>query len=230
MIDLIIGFVAIAATCSIYFLAKLLHQKLKLTFTVPVVTSTFIVIILLLIFKIPYETFMIGGQWIKELQGPAVVALAYPLYKQRDVLKKHLTPILLGSCVGVAVGISAGILLAKAAGFEDEIILSLTTKSVTMPVAVAIVETLGGVTSLAAVFVLVAGFGGVFFSSMVYKLFRINDDIAKSVGLGSGSHAIGIAKALESSLREGSISTIAMIVCAVTVSIIAPWLVQLLLY
>ena len=229
MSNLFIGLLIILVTCCIYFSAKMLHGKLGVTFTVPVVTSTMIIIAILLLFRIPYETFMIGGKWIRELQGPAVVALAYPLYKQRHTLKKYLTPILIGSIVGPVVGIATGIFLAKLAGFENEIIISLTTKSVTMPVAIAIVETLGGVTSLAAIFVLIAGFGGVLFSSIIYKILRINHDIARSIGLGSGSHAIGIAKTLESSLREGSISTIAMVVSAVAVSVIAPWLVELLL-
>ena len=229
MINLFIGILTIIVTCCIYFLAKKLHGKLGYTFTVPVVTSTILIIAILLLFQVPYETFMIGGKWIKELQGPAVVALAYPLYMQRRILKKFLTPILIGSFIGPMVGISTGIFLAKLAGFEKEIIISLTTKSVTMPVAIAIVETLGGVTSLAAVFVLIAGFGGVLFSSIIYRILRIEHDIARSIGLGSGSHAIGISKALESSLREGSISTIAMVISAVAVSVLAPWLVELLL-
>lgn len=229
MTNLFIGFITIVATCCIYLIAKRLHKRWGYPFTVPIVTSTFFFIIILLVFQISYETFMIGGQWIKEPQGPAVVALAYPLYKQRDILKKYLTPILIGSFAGVFIGISVGIFLAKSAGFEEAIIISLTTKSVTMPVAIAINETLGGVTTLAAIFVMIAGFGGIFFSSVIYKMFRINDDVAKSVGLGCGSHALGISKALESGLREGSISTIAMIVSAVTVSVLAPWLVELLL-
>ena len=229
MINIVLGSVIILATCCIYIFAKMMHRKLGYSFTVPVVTSTFIIIGLLLIFRIPYETYMIGGKWISELLGPAVVALAYPLYKQRDILAKHLTPILIGTFIGALVGVSTGILLAKLAGFEAAFIISLTTMSVTIPVAVTIVETLGGVTSMAAVFVMIAGFGGVLFSSIIYKMFKIKHYIGRSVGLGSGSHAIGISKALESSLREGSISTVSMIISAVAVSVIAPVLVELLL-
>ena len=229
MIDFLIGCVVIIATCGIYWLSKKLHQKLGFTFTAPVFIASLIIIFILLILNIPYETYMIGGKWINELLGPAVVALAYPLYQQRDMLRKLVAPILAGTFVGGVVGVSTGIVLAKMVGFEEILILSLTPKSVTTPVAMAVTETIGGVTTLAAIFVIIAGVGGVFFSSIVYKTFRINDSIGKGVGMGSASHAIGTAKALENSLLEGSISTIAMIVSAVIVSVITPGLVAILL-
>src|SRR5699024_18428 len=199
----LIGCVVIIATCGIYGLSKKLHQKLGYTFTAPVFIASLVIVVLLLIFKIPYETYMIGGKWINELLGPAVVALAYPLYQQRDTLKNLIVPILAGTSVGAVVGVSTGIILAKVMGFEETLIHSLTPKSVTTPVAMAVAETIGGVTTLAAIFVIIAGVGGVFFSSIVYKTFRISNSIGKGVGMGSASHAIGTAKALENSLLEG---------------------------
>ncbi|WP_026907176.1 LrgB family protein [Paucisalibacillus globulus] len=228
MANLLTALIAVLATYCIYLFANKIHSKVGYTFTAPVITSAIVIIAVLLIFHIPYETYMIGGKWINELLGPAVVALAYPLYMQRSVLKKFITPILTGTIVGAIIGISSGILLAKLAGFEEVIIYSLTPKSVTTPVAMAIAEMLGGVTTLAAVFVMIAGIGGVLFSSIVNKVFKINHYTGKSVGIGSASHAIGTSKALESSQLEGSISTIAMVISATVVSIITPGLVALL--
>ncbi|MYL58772.1 LrgB family protein [Virgibacillus halodenitrificans] len=222
-----IGVVAIVITIVVYFLAVKLHRKLDYPFTVPVLTSTVLIIILLLSFRIPYETYMVGGGWIEKLLGPAVVALAYPLYQQRETLKKLTAPILIGTSCGAIVGVSSGLLLAKWAGFEETIIYSLTPKSVTTPVAMAVTESLGGTTPLAAVFVMIAGIGGVLMSSAVFQLFRIKHPIGKGVGMGGASHAIGTASAMESSQLEGSVSTIAMIVSAVVVSLITPLLVSL---
>ena len=228
MANLLTALIAVLATYCIYLFANKIHSKVGYTFTAPVITSAIVIIAVLLTFHIPYETYMIGGKWINELLGPAVVALAYPLYMQRSVLKRFITPILTGTIVGAIIGISSGILLAKIAGFEEVIIYSLTPKSVTTPVAMAIAEMLGGVTTLAAVFVMIAGIGGVLFSSIVNKVFKINHYTGKSVGIGSASHAIGTSKALESSQLEGSISTIAMVISATVVSIITPGLVALL--
>lgn len=229
MTELLTACLVIIGTYSIYWLSKKLHNRLGYTLTAPVFIASLCVIVVLLIFNISYETYMIGGKWINELLGPAVVALAYPLYQQRDTLKKLTGPILAGTSVGAVVGISTGVLLAKAVGFEETLIHSLTPKSVTTPVAMAVSETIGGVPTLAAIFVMIAGFGGVFLSSFVYRLFRIDHPIGRGVGIGSASHAIGTAKALESSLFEGSVSTIAMIVSAVIVSVATPSLVAIFL-
>jgi predicted murein hydrolase (TIGR00659 family) len=229
MTNIVTAFIVVILTYCIYLVANWIHRKVGYAFTAPVIIATIIIITILLIFQLSYETYMVGGRWINELLGPAVVALAYPLYKQRDILMKFIAPILVGTSVGAIVGVTTGVLLAKFAGFEDVIIYSLTPKSVTTPVAMAVAETLGGVNTLAAVFVMIAGIGGVLFSSFVYKIFRIHHFSGKSVGIGSASHAIGTSKALESSQLEGSISTIAMVVSAIVVSVITPGLVSVLL-
>ncbi|WP_330949089.1 LrgB family protein [Virgibacillus sp. MG-45] len=229
MVNLLYGLLAIGFTIVSYLIAVKVHRKFGLPFTVPVLISTVIIVTVLLLFHIPYETYMVGGHWINELLGPAVVALAYPLYVQRKLLKDLLGPILIGTTVGAIVGVTTGILLAKWAGFEEVIILSLAPKSVTTPVAMVIAQAEGGAFALAAVFVMIAGIGGAILSSIVFKLFNIEHDLGRGVGLGCASHAIGTARALESSALQGSVSSIAMVMSAVIVSIITPGLVTVLL-
>lgn len=227
MISLLIGLAAIAGTFAIYLFAVKIHNKINYPFTAPVIIATFVIVVILLIFQIPYETYMVGGEWINKLLGPAVVALAYPLYQQRKVLKKVIIPVLGGTLFGAVVGVSTGILLAKWADFDQLIIYSLGPKSVTTPVAMAIADAAGGITPLAAVFVMIAGIGGVMMSSFVLKYFRINHYLGQGVGMGCASHAIGTAAAMENSQLKGSISTIAMVVSAIVVSIITPGLIVL---
>ncbi|MGM8212313.1 LrgB family protein [Virgibacillus sp. W0430] len=222
MVHLISAAGIIFVTIIVFNFANWLYKRYAHPLLLPVAVSTFILIFLLYIFNMSYETYMIGGEWINQLLGPAVVSLAYPLYIQRQILKKLAIPLLLGSLIGAIAGVSSGILLVKWAGFEDEIIVSLTPKSVTTPVAMDIAHAAGGITTLAAVFVMIAGIGGTMLSAYIFRLFRIESKIGRGVGLGSASHAIGTAKAMESSELEGSISTITMIVSAVYVSIIAP--------
>lgn len=229
MANFIIGIIAIIGTLMFYLVGLTVHQRWRYTFTAPVIIATIAIISTLLIFNISYETYMIGGDWINELLGPAVVALAYPLYQQRATLKKLMAPVLTGTVVGAVVGISTGILLAKWVGFEDFVIHSLTPKSVTTPVAMEVSTTLGGEASLAAVFVMIAGIGGIMLSSLIFKYTRMDHYIGRGVGIGSGSHAIGTATAMERSQLEGSVSTIAMVVSAVVVSVISPWMVMILM-
>lgn len=225
---MLIGFIMIVGTIIVYLLATKVYQLVHIAFAVPVLVSTIIIITILFLLNISYNTYMIGGKWINEMLGPAVVALAYPLYQQRHLLKSLIIPILSGTFIGAVVGISTGILLAKWAGFDEIIIYSLGPKSVTTPVAMAIAEVEGGITSLAAVFVMIAGIGGVLMSTLIFRVFHLNHFLGRGVGIGSASHAIGTSRAMESSQLEGAVSTIAMVISAVIVSMIAPGLVYLL--
>src|SRR5699024_2001731 len=103
-------------------------------------------------------------------------------------------------------------------------------KSVTTPVAMDISETLSGISSLAAVFVMIAGIFGAMFSTFFFKMFHIDGPVGEVVGLGSASHAIGTSRASESGLKEGSISTIAMNLSDVFVSVLAPFSVEWIMY
>ncbi|MFC2949074.1 LrgB family protein [Virgibacillus sediminis] len=227
--NLLIGSTAFIATIAVYYLSLRIYWRWGYTFLAPVIPSTAIIVAFLLFFNIPYETYMVGGSWINWLLGPAVVALAYPLYEQRETLKRLTVPILTGTITGAVVGVASGILLAKWAGVEETIIYSLIPKNSTTPVAIEVAASTGGIKSLAAVFVMIAGIGGAMLHRLVLKYTGITEEAGKGVGVGSASHAIGTAIVMERSKMEGSVSTIAMVVSAVTVSVIAPWFIMWLM-
>lgn len=227
--NILYGSIFICLTILVYLFSKWLYKRVHTPLLLPIAVATVIMIIILLSFQVSFDTYMVGGQFISNLLGPAVVALAYPLYQQRYMLKKLLFPLVTGSLIGAVVGISSGVILTKLLGFDAEIIYSMSAKSVTTPVAVEITEDLGGVVSLAAVFVMVAGVGGTMMSPFIYRMFGLTTAIGRGVGIGSASHGIGTAKALESSELEGSLSSIAMILTAVFVSFLTPLLIQILM-
>lgn len=229
MNEFIIIILTVVGTCLIYLFARWLYQRIYFPLFIPIVVAAIIIILILIVFKISYDTYMIGGGLISELLGPAVVALAYPLYMQRKLLKELALPVITGTFIGAIVGIVSGVLLTKWFSFADEIIYSISPKSVTTPIAMEVSESLGGYTSLAAVFVIIAGITGAVLSNNIYKLFRLKHFIGRGVGIGSGSHAIGTSKALESSEEEGSASTVAMILSMIFVSFLAPLLINYLL-
>jgi len=229
MIEFFIGVTAVIGTVAFYMIARKLHQKLPNPFLLPIIVSTAAIVIVLLLFNIPYETYMIGGDWISQLLGPAIVALAYPLYENRETLKKFIVPIVIGTFTGAVIGVSTGILLTKWAGFTDSIIYSITPKSVTTPVAMEIAHSIGGVMPLAAAFVMIAGIFGGMMGPTILKWFKIDHDVSRGIGFGSASHAIGTASALEYGHLTGSICSIAMVLSAIIVSLITPPLIAILL-
>lgn len=214
--------IAIAVTVAIYFISKRLYKRFTTPFTIPLLIGTTLLIILLTVSGITYETYMLGGKWIEQLLGPAVVALALPLYKQRLVLKKYLIPLFVSVTCGAVLGVISGAQLSKWVGIEDILIYSIMPKSVTTPVAMEVAATLGGIPALAAIFVMIAGIGGVIVGPSLLKIFHIDHFIGKGIGLGSAAHAIGTARALEYGELEGAISSVSMTLSAIIVSIIGP--------
>jgi len=206
-----------------------IYFRFQRDYLLPILTSTVAIILFLIVFNISYETYMLGGKYIDSILGPAIVALAIPLYKQREVLKLNLVPIFTGITVGVVIGMGSGILFTKVFGFSTEIILTLLPKSITTPVAIQIASTIGGVSSLTAVFVMIAGFTGAIVGPTLFKFVKVNTAIGRGIGYGAASHVIGTSKAIEYGEEAGSMSSVAMILCAVVGSIIGPFMVWIFL-
>lgn len=139
--NLLAAFFAVL-TVAIYLLTNSLYLKYRKTLLNPVLASTAIIAVILVVGNIPYDTYMMGGSWIGTLLGPAVVALAVPLYKQRDLLFTNLLPIVSGIATGVVVGMASGILFTQLFRFSEELILTVLPKSLTTPVAMQVAATL----------------------------------------------------------------------------------------
>ncbi|MBD8069022.1 LrgB family protein [Bacillus sp. PS06] len=227
--NLVWGVGTCVLTIVLFQMMKLMYQKYHYPLLVPIATTTTVIILLLLLFNIPYETYMLGGSWIGELLGPAVVALAFPLYQNKNLLKKYFTPIMAGVFIGSTIGLLSGLYLALMLQIDKEIIISLIPKSVTTPIAMDIASISGGIPTMAAVFVTVAGVSGAMFGPSILKLFRITHYIGIGVGFGTASHGIGTARALEIGQKEAAISSISMIISAVFAAIVCPILIKLLL-
>jgi predicted murein hydrolase (TIGR00659 family) len=221
------AFCMILLTVISFLVMTRLYNRFSFSFFIPVLTATTLIIILLVILHIPYESYMKGGQWINSLLGPAVVALAYPLYKQRRFLMTHLFTILGGVLIGATSGMVSVTILAKLFGINHPLILSIIPKSLTTPVAIEVAKGLGGDASMAVIGVMIAGIFGVVTAPMIFKLTRVNSSIGRGVALGSASHAIGTSKAGEYGELAFSMSSVTMTLCAIIGSLLGPFVVWL---
>jgi predicted murein hydrolase (TIGR00659 family) len=165
---------------------------------------------------------MSGAKWLDELLGPAVVALAIPLYDHRNIVKRNALTIFFSVIVGAIVGMVSGIMLGMISRINIELIFSMAPKSVTTPIAMEISEIVGGAPALAAVYVMVAGISGAMFGPYLMKVFNIKHSISKGIGFGTASHGIGTARALEIGDVEGALSSISMTLSAVITSFLCP--------
>ena len=217
-----LAFCMILLTVIAYLAMAKVYKRYSYSFLIPVLTATTLIIVILSMFQIPYESYMVGGQWISSLLGPSVVALAYPLYKQRRFLLDHLLPIGGGVLVGASSGMVSVALLAKAFGINHSLTMSLIPKSLTTPVAIEVAKGLGGNASLAVVGVMIAGIFGVIIAPTIFKLLRVHSPLGRGIALGSASHAIGTAKAAEYGEVTFSMSSVTMALCAIIGSVLGP--------
>ncbi|RCW62845.1 LrgB family protein [Saliterribacillus persicus] len=227
MSNFLIGTAFLSATVFIFFLTKWIYARFPSPFSLPIFLSTIAIVGFLSISNISYDTYMIGGQWINQLLGPVVVALALPLYRQRKLLLKYMKPIIIGTFMGSAIGILSGFSLVKLFDFNKDIALSVSAKSVTTPVALSITEQLEGIISLAAVFVMIAGIGGAVMGPSLLRLVNLHHPVVRGIGIGTASHAIGTARIMDDSELAGAVSAVSMTISALFVAILAPFLINL---
>lgn len=217
-----LAFYMILVTIAAYLAMAKVYKRYSYSVLIPVLTATTIIIVILSLFHISYDSYMVGGQWISSLLGPSVVALAYPLYNQRRFLLDNLLPIIGGVLVGASSGMVSVALLAKLFRIEHSLALSLIPKSLTTPVAIEVARGLGGSASLAVVCVMIAGIFGAIVAPSIFKLARVHTPIGRGIALGSASHAIGTAKAAEYGELTFSMSSITMALSAIIGSVLGP--------
>lgn len=222
MSTFIIGIAMIALTVALYIPATRLYKKVKWPILMPVLTTTAVIVVILLITGIKLDTYMLGGKWIQDLLGPAVVSLAFPLSKHMDVLKRNVIPILGGTLGGSVVGMFTGASVALLLGYPKDIVIALLPKSVTTPVAIQLADQAGGNASFTSLFVMIAGFSGILLGPLMMKWIRIKDNSAYGIGLGSASHALGMARSFEYGENAVALSSVSMIVSAIAGSLFLP--------
>jgi len=213
-------------TAVVYYLAQLLYKKCHATPVLhPVMVSIAVIIVLLLLFGVSYETYFNGAQLIHFFLGPATVALAWPLHQHAQSIKKLWFPVLVSVACGVLVGATSAMYLAQWLGASELTQLSLAPKSVTTPVALAVVEIIGGLPALTAGFVIITGVIGAMFGALVFKLLGIEDQRVKGIAMGVSAHGVGTARAWQINPVMGTFSGLAMTVAALMIAfILPPWL------
>ena len=205
----------------VFKLAVALYKKVRSPLLNPLLVTVIFIIVLLCVFQIPLESYESSVQAISFLLGPATVALAYSVYRQRQILKQHFVPIFCGCLVGSVVSMISAYSLCKLLGLGDDMAISFIPKSVTTPIAIAVSQELGGITSITVAAVIITGILGAIFAPLMTKIFRVNNRIAKGVAIGTCSHAIGTSRAMQLGEIEGAMSGIAIGVSGLLTMILA---------
>ncbi|WP_427138480.1 LrgB family protein [Psychrobacillus psychrodurans] len=217
-----IAIMMVIGTIVLFYVMSIVYKRFTYPLLIPIFSTTVLIVIILLISKIPYDTYMSGGKWINELLGPAVVSMAYPLYIHREKIYNYKVPILLSVLIALFSGLISITILSKLLSFDEHVLLSLLPKSITSPVAIPISEAIGGISTLTAVFVIFAGLVGAILGPFIFRVFRIDNEISRGIAMGSASHGIGVSKLGEYGEETLTMGSVSMTLSAVLGSFVCP--------
>ncbi len=218
----------VAISIAAFALGQFINKKFKISILNPLLISIVAIIGFLIYFNIDYEIYNKGGSVVSFFLGPATVVLAVPLYKQIKLLKQHALPIIIGIFLGSIAGIASIIILSKLFNLDELLMISLIPKSTTAAIAMDISKEIGGIPALTMGFVVITGSGGYIIGPFIFKLFKIENEIAKGISFGTASHAMGTAKAMEIGEVEGAMSSLAISVAGLITVFLAPFVISLL--
>ena len=201
----------LTATLVVYVAAAAVYDRVeRAPWANPVLWSVIVLGAMLLATATPYPTYFAGAQFVHVLLGPAVVALAWPLWQRRRELRRRSVALLAAALVGGSAAGGSAVLLASLLHLPGEVVRSLATKSVTAPVAMGIAERIGGVPALAAVFAVLTGLVGALSAKYLFDLLGIRSWAVRGFALGTAAHGIGAARAMQVDEDAGAYAGIAL--------------------
>ena len=195
-----------------YEIGLLLKKRFKLAVLHPLLIGILCVMGALAVLRIDYDQYNEGAQYISYLLTPATVCLAVPLYEQLTLLKENLKAVAAGIFSGTLASLGSVYLLSRLFGLNHEQYVTLLPKSITTAIGMGVSQELGGIVTITVAVIIITGILGNVIAEGVCKVFRIHEPIAKGLALGTASHAIGTAKAMEMGPVEGAMSSLAIAV------------------
>ena len=219
----------LTATLLAYVAAQALYERLgQPPWASPVLWSVIAIGAVLLLTGTPYPTYFAGAQFVHVLLGPAIVALAWPLWQRRAELRSRGAALLVAAFIGGAAAALSAIVLARLAGLPESVVMSLAPKSVTAPVAMGIADRVGGIPALAAVFAVLTGVIGALSGKSLFDRLGLSDWRIRGFALGTVAHGIGTARAIQVNADAGAYAGLALCLQVLIASLLMPWVLPLL--
>jgi putative effector of murein hydrolase len=214
----------LTATLVLYVAAQLFYERMgQAPWANPVLWTVAALALLLTASDVAYPTYFAGAQFIHFLLGPAVVALAWPLWQRRAELRGRAGAILVAALAGGAAAAGSAVAIGAALGLPAEVLRSLAPKSITAPVAMGVAQQLGGIPALAAVFAVLTGLVGAVSAKYLFDGLRVGAPAVRGFALGTTSHGIGAARAMQVHPDAGAYAALALGVQVLLAALLMPF-------
>ncbi len=219
----------IGLTVILYAVSEIIVDRLNLNIIPPfVIACPLVIVTIVLAPNVEYKHYAAGADFINFLLGPATIALALPLYKNREIIMAKAVPIAGGVTLATLSAITVVYFCAKGLGASEQVLLSLIPKSITTPIAIDVSKTIGGIPALTTAAVIFTGMLGATFNHKLLHLFGIKNDLAAGLAIGASSHGLGTSVCASVSPIQLAIGGVAIALTGISTSILAPILLPLL--
>ena len=205
-------FFGVVVSLAAYEVGSLLKKKFKSPLLNPLLISIILVIAILVALDVDYQSYNISAKYLSYLLTPATVCLAIPLYEQIEKLKSNWKAIVAGIVSGIISCVLCVYAFSLIFGLTHEQYVTLLPKSITTAIGMGISEELGGIVTITVAAIVITGIIGNMFAEGICKLCKIEHPIAKGLAIGTASHAMGTAKAMEIGEIEGAMSSLSIAV------------------
>lgn len=220
--------VLLAITFGVYYAARQLQKWTGWVVLNPILVTIIVLILFLKVTGISYDSYQQAGGYINFWMKPAIVALAVPLYQHLGQIRKQFMPIFISQVVGCLAGIVSVVAIARMMGASREVIVSLAPKSVTTPIAMEVCTALGGIPSLTAAIVIAVGLFGAICGFKILEVWHIRNPYSQGLGLGTATHAMGTARAMEKGETYGAYASVGLILNGVLTAMATPLILKLM--
>ncbi len=232
MSDAVLSILCLVATLVLYYANKKLYRRFHKLPLMPLVFTPILLVLILVVGHISYQSYMGETHWLLWLLGPATIAFAVPVYENVAVIKRHWMSLSAGVVTAVVVAVTSSVWLARGFMLSDEIQRSLAVRSVTTPFALAAAKPLGGQTRSGGA--VCGDHRRVWHGGGRYAVLTscYPEGMAKGAGFGAASHGAGTARSYELGQQEGVVASLVMMLSGVVVVLAAPvvrWLLFLTL-
>lgn len=208
-------FFGIALSIAAFWIGVKIQKKTGLVICNPLIIAIILVSAVLLIFRIPYDSYNEGGAIINMFLAPATACLAVSIYTKIELLKKNWLPIVVGASCGSLASMGSVYLMCRLFKLDEAMTASLIPKSVTTPIAVGVAGSHGGIVPITVVAVIFTGILGSILAPTLIKIFHVDDPMTAGLSIGACSHAVGTSKAIELGETEGAMSGLAIGICGI---------------
>ena len=220
--------VMLALTFGIFYGARQFQKWTGWIVFNPILVTIAVLIVLLKLTGISYETYSQAGGYIEFWLKPAIVALGVPLYQNLGQIRRQFLPIFFSQLVGCVIGVVSVVVIAQAMGASRETIISLAPKSVTTPIAMEVCQSLGGIPSLTAAIVVSVGLFGAVFGFKVLEVWHVKNPYSQGLSIGTASHAVGTSRAMEKGASYGAYASLGLILNGVLTAMLAPFILKIM--